>query len=162
FSTALVARSVLSPVLPVRPRRRQSRPVAPPSRDPLRDLSPCNHGPVQSPPRSVAAGRWRTAVHSPSLRASQTRITFPPGVALGLRERSVDPPGRRCGQDARLPCGHLLATAQSMDVSVVILNYNTREHLRMCLQALQCVVPTSPEGLDVEVFVVDNASSDGS
>jgi len=49
-----------------------------------------------------------------------------------------------------------------MDVSVVVLNYNTREHLRGCLDALHGVVPTSPEGLEVEVFVVDNASSDGS
>ena len=49
-----------------------------------------------------------------------------------------------------------------MDVSVVVLNYNTREHLRACLGALRGVVPTSPEGLDVEVLVVDNASSDGS
>jgi GT2 family glycosyltransferase len=51
-----------------------------------------------------------------------------------------------------------------MDVSIVVLNYNTREHLRTCLQALQSTVPTSPEGEGprVEVFVVDNASSDGS
>ncbi|HEY2593511.1 MAG TPA: glycosyltransferase family 2 protein, partial [Chloroflexota bacterium] len=51
-----------------------------------------------------------------------------------------------------------------MDVSIVVLNYNTREHLRTCLQALQGAVRTSPsgEGPRVEIFVVDNASSDGS
>ncbi len=49
-----------------------------------------------------------------------------------------------------------------MDVSIVVLNYNTREHLRSCLEALHGVVPGSPEGLAVEVLVVDNASSDGS
>src|SRR5437762_13872651 len=45
-----------------------------------------------------------------------------------------------------------------MDLSIVILNYNTREHLRVCLQAL------AAEGSDVtsEVLVVDNASTDGS
>jgi GT2 family glycosyltransferase len=55
-----------------------------------------------------------------------------------------------------------------MDVSIVVLNYNTREHLRTCLTGLQGAVPASlgrprpPNGLEVEVFVVDNASSDGS
>jgi N-acetylglucosaminyl-diphospho-decaprenol L-rhamnosyltransferase len=43
-----------------------------------------------------------------------------------------------------------------MDVSIVVLNYNTRDHLRACLEGL------SEVGLDVEVLVVDNASSDGS
>jgi N-acetylglucosaminyl-diphospho-decaprenol L-rhamnosyltransferase len=44
-----------------------------------------------------------------------------------------------------------------MDLSIVILNYNTREHLRTCLSALR------PEcTADVEVLVVDNASTDGS
>src|SRR6266851_1900512 len=45
-----------------------------------------------------------------------------------------------------------------MDVSIVVLNYNTCEHLRRCLTALV------EEGskLETETFVVDNASSDGS
>ncbi|MBV9582520.1 MAG: glycosyltransferase family 2 protein [Chloroflexi bacterium] len=43
-----------------------------------------------------------------------------------------------------------------MDVSIVVLNYNTREHLRACLAAL-CW-----GSLQAEVLVVDNASSDGS
>ena len=44
------------------------------------------------------------------------------------------------------------------DLSVIILNYNTRDHLRACLQSVQA------EGsfIDTEVIVVDNASRDGS
>jgi glycosyltransferase involved in cell wall biosynthesis len=41
------------------------------------------------------------------------------------------------------------------DLSIVILNYNTREHLRACLGSLG-------QPAYAEVFVVDNASSDGS
>src|SRR5258707_976966 len=51
-----------------------------------------------------------------------------------------------------------------MDLSIVILNYNTREHLRTCLRSLLAEGSTSLSGgpIEVEVFVVDNASSDGS
>jgi N-acetylglucosaminyl-diphospho-decaprenol L-rhamnosyltransferase len=51
-----------------------------------------------------------------------------------------------------------------MDLSIVILNYNTRDHLRACLRALQVESSTSLGGgaIEVEVIVVDNASSDGS
>jgi N-acetylglucosaminyl-diphospho-decaprenol L-rhamnosyltransferase len=51
-----------------------------------------------------------------------------------------------------------------MDLSIVILNYNTREHLRACLESLECEGSTSLAGgpLEVEVLVVDNASDDGS
>lgn len=45
-----------------------------------------------------------------------------------------------------------------MDVSVIILNWNTRKLLQECLQTL-----TQPQnGVGVEVIVVDNASSDDS
>ncbi|MSQ24361.1 MAG: glycosyltransferase family 2 protein [Chloroflexi bacterium] len=44
-----------------------------------------------------------------------------------------------------------------MDLSVVVLNYNTRDLLRGCLR---CVEQT--QGASMEVFVVDNASGDGS
>ena len=44
------------------------------------------------------------------------------------------------------------------DVSIVIVNYNTREPLRRCLQAIQA----EQGDLDVEVIVVDNASKDNS
>lgn len=45
-----------------------------------------------------------------------------------------------------------------MDLSIVIVSYNVREMLRDCLRAL----PEATAGLSIEVFVVDNASSDGS
>lgn len=43
-----------------------------------------------------------------------------------------------------------------MELSVVIVNYNTRELLRACLQSLM------NQPTDAEIIVVDNASSDGS
>ncbi len=43
------------------------------------------------------------------------------------------------------------------DLSVVIVNYNTRELLRQCLLSLR-----ASQGLELEVIVVDNASADGS
>ena len=46
----------------------------------------------------------------------------------------------------------------SIDVSIVILNYNTREYLRYCLASLY----EHPPECSFEVIVVDNASSDGS
>jgi GT2 family glycosyltransferase len=51
-----------------------------------------------------------------------------------------------------------------MDVSIVILNYNTCEHLRRCVAALAEDHSTSAAGqwLHTETIVVDNASSDGS
>jgi GT2 family glycosyltransferase len=45
-----------------------------------------------------------------------------------------------------------------VDLSIVIVSYNTRDMLRDCLMAL----PTATEGLAIEVFVVDNASPDAS
>ncbi len=50
-----------------------------------------------------------------------------------------------------------MASAERVDVSIVVLNYNTCGHLRVCLQAL-----LADEHLDAEIIVVDNASSDGS
>jgi len=44
------------------------------------------------------------------------------------------------------------------DLSVIILNYNTRDHLRACLKSVQA----EGSALDSEVIVVDNASVDGS
>lgn len=51
-----------------------------------------------------------------------------------------------------------------MDLSIVILNYNTRQQLRACLASLCDEGSTSLAGgpLQVEVLVVDNASKDGS
>lgn len=45
-----------------------------------------------------------------------------------------------------------------MDLSIVIVNWNTRELLRQCLETL----PDSAAGLEYEVLVVDNASIDSS
>jgi GT2 family glycosyltransferase len=51
-----------------------------------------------------------------------------------------------------------------LDLSIVILNYNTLDHLRACLRALQVEGSTSLCGgsVETEVIVVDNASTDGS
>ena len=45
-----------------------------------------------------------------------------------------------------------------MQLSVVILNYNVRYFLEVCLYSVQIAL----EGLDAEIIVVDNASKDGS
>ncbi|MFQ6133493.1 MAG: glycosyltransferase family 2 protein [Armatimonadota bacterium] len=45
-----------------------------------------------------------------------------------------------------------------MDLSVCLVNWNTRDHLARCLTALRGELT----GLDAEVLVVDNASTDGS
>lgn len=47
-----------------------------------------------------------------------------------------------------------------MDLSVVIVNWNTRELLRACLASLRAALALSE--LSAELIVVDNASSDGS
>ncbi|MEP6984952.1 MAG: glycosyltransferase family 2 protein, partial [Chloroflexota bacterium] len=44
------------------------------------------------------------------------------------------------------------------DLSIIIVNYNTREPLRRCLESIK----THKAALDVETIVVDNASKDGS
>jgi GT2 family glycosyltransferase len=51
-----------------------------------------------------------------------------------------------------------------MDLSILILNYNTREHLLACIRALLAEGSTSLSGgpVQAEVLVVDNASTDGS
>ena len=53
-----------------------------------------------------------------------------------------------------------------LDLSAVILNYNTREHLRACLTSLHSEGSTTLSRADApitaELLVVDNASSDGS
>lgn len=45
-----------------------------------------------------------------------------------------------------------------MNLSIVIINWNTRDLLRDCLASL----PAATDGLEAEVLVVDNASADGS
>lgn len=48
--------------------------------------------------------------------------------------------------------------SESIDVSLVIVSYNTREITRKCLECVRKYA----KGISHEVFVVDNASSDGS
>jgi GT2 family glycosyltransferase len=45
-----------------------------------------------------------------------------------------------------------------LDISIVIVSYNGREHLRRCLESLA----TRPSAAEREVIVVDNDSADGS
>jgi N-acetylglucosaminyl-diphospho-decaprenol L-rhamnosyltransferase len=49
-------------------------------------------------------------------------------------------------------------TPNNPDISVIVLNWNTRQLLRKCIASVYCTV--SP--IDIEVIVVDNNSSDGS
>ena len=51
-----------------------------------------------------------------------------------------------------------------MDLSVCIVNWNTRDHLARCLKALGAGEQPQGElaGMEAEVLVVDNASDDGS
>ena len=46
----------------------------------------------------------------------------------------------------------------SMDLSVIVVNYNVKAYIDQCLRSVQ----RASQGLQVEVIVVDNASSDGS
>jgi GT2 family glycosyltransferase len=45
-----------------------------------------------------------------------------------------------------------------MNVSIIVVNYNTRDSLKRCLRSIDAFVPAR----DFEVIVVDNASNDGS
>lgn len=49
-------------------------------------------------------------------------------------------------------------TQRPPDLSIVIVNYNTRDHLRQCLASIDA----EKGAVTVEVVVVDNASKDGS
>jgi GT2 family glycosyltransferase len=59
---------------------------------------------------------------------------------------------------------HTMETSHKSDrprVSVIILNYNTRDDLRTCLRSVQRTEVATGE-LQAEIFVVDNASADNS
>jgi len=47
---------------------------------------------------------------------------------------------------------------QRPDVTIIIVNWNTKEYLRACLRSL----PDGAGDLSLQVVVVDNASGDGS
>ena len=45
-----------------------------------------------------------------------------------------------------------------MKLSIIIVNYNVKEYVEKCLES----VYAASEGIDLEIFVVDNYSTDGS
>ena len=49
-----------------------------------------------------------------------------------------------------------------MDLSVIVLNWNTRALLEKCLESVLCQSDSRSKYLNFEVIVVDNASEDGS
>ena len=49
-------------------------------------------------------------------------------------------------------------TVSGKKLSIIIVSYNTREILKECLSR----VKMHSDGIDTEILVVDNASSDGS
>jgi len=60
-------------------------------------------------------------------------------------------------QQNELPKAHALQSAE-FDISIIIVSFNTRDLLRECLTAVQ----KEASALRTEIFVVDNASTDGS
>jgi len=68
---------------------------------------------------------------------------------------SVERGARSEDQDLSDPCSAL--HAQQCDVSVCIANWNCRDVLRDCLASLL----RQPQGIRLEVVIVDNASTDG-
>ncbi len=49
---------------------------------------------------------------------------------------------------------------QQTDISIVIVNYNVRDFLLQCLRSIEQAA--EPDGINIEVIVVDNNSKDGS
>lgn len=49
-----------------------------------------------------------------------------------------------------------------MDVSIIIINYNTKDILKECLTSLSLAIDEAKGQLNIEVIVVDNGSVDGS
>jgi O-antigen biosynthesis protein len=48
--------------------------------------------------------------------------------------------------------------SDAVDLSVIIVSWNVRDLLRQCIDSVRC----TESGVSMEVFVIDNASSDGS
>jgi len=61
----------------------------------------------------------------------------------------------KCCREVKLP---EQSQSRTLKLSVIIVNYNVRYFLEQCLHSVR----NASAGLDVEVFVVDNASVDGS
>jgi N-acetylglucosaminyl-diphospho-decaprenol L-rhamnosyltransferase len=54
-----------------------------------------------------------------------------------------------------------LGSERSPDLSIVIVSWNVRDLLQKCLSSI-CPPDADNEGLEIEIIVVDNASTDGS
>ena len=73
-------------------------------------------------------------------------------IQQSCEDRAVAPPAPGCDVDAGRP------DVDRIDVSIVIVSFNTRSLLEACLRSL----PVATGSARTEVIVVDNASSDGS
>src|SRR3954451_1568186 len=113
-------------------------------------------------PTSSPSSSWRrrcSTSRAPRRRSSMSpsRSTTPPSASPTSRWPNVCSGGSRASPStkvcARQPRGSLVADRPR--VSVVVVNYNARQHLLECLGSLRS------DGVD-EIIVVDNASSDGS
>src|SRR5439155_13978980 len=83
------------------------------------------------------------------------------GAGPGAGGRGANPEACHGSAGARPSAGGLGAMSGPpvrMDVTTVVVSWNTREHLARCLAALE----DAAEGLRVETIVVDNGSTDGS
>src|SRR5262249_16858819 len=67
------------------------------------------------------------------------------------------PPRRRSAAAKMAARRRQFADPRTIDVSVCIANWNCGDLLRLCLESLQ----DQPQGVSLEVIVVDNASTDG-
>lgn len=95
----------------------------------------------------------------PSLNAAPGRRSPSNFGMLSLRRRKFFPTShaqahRRAPKETR-------AMSQP-DISIIVVNYNGRHHLELCLPALAVSVATVSPALRCEILVVDNGSSDDS
>ena len=74
----------------------------------------------------------------------------PAREALHLPARSSPQPDKKLAS--------MSVFSNSMDISVVIVGWNARHYLELCLESLE----TAPPRRSIEILVVDNASTDGS
>src|SRR5437016_227982 len=75
---------------------------------------------------------------------------------VGMRPAGPRPPGDLSAHSAR--SRPQADRRREVEVSALIVSWNTRDLLRACLGSLELELATQPH----EVIVVDNASSDGS
>ena len=87
------------------------------------------------------------------IRSASLRL-YPLNLALFLLKKRFRNGG---GAEAKPQCAPR-QPARDKDISVIIVNYNTRELIRNCIRA----IIEHTEGVDFEVIVSDNGSADGS